>query len=77
MRQTAFKAWLLLVALTAMAADVAFRWPEGTVSAFAEVLFGYFLFIHACVLLTKLLDARAEARLRRSAEPALVRKTGA
>lgn len=52
------KFWLVLVALTAAAADVAFRWPDGVVSAFANLLFWYLLFLVAAIALMKAVDRR-------------------
>jgi hypothetical protein len=50
--------WLVLLALTGAAADVAFRWPEGNVSSFATLIFWYLLFIVAALALMKLCDRR-------------------
>jgi hypothetical protein len=52
------KGWLALVALTSASADVAFRWPDGMMSAFASLIFWYLLFIIAAIGVMKIVDRR-------------------
>jgi hypothetical protein len=56
------KFWLALFALTSASADVAFRWPDGMVSTFANLIFWYLLFIIAAIALMKIVDRRWRER---------------
>ena len=52
------KFWLALVALTTASAGVAYRWPDGMISAFASLIFWYLLFIIAAIAAMKIVDRR-------------------
>src|SRR5881275_1559995 len=66
------KGWLALVALTSASADVAFRWPDGMISAFASLIFWYLLFIIAAIGVMKIVD-RSQRRVPLHVMPDLIR----